>query len=40
MDEQTVQPCESISPSCDYDSPEAEESKDDDSKESPAGEKL
>ncbi|ERE91553.1 diacylglycerol kinase eta-like protein [Cricetulus griseus] len=36
MDEQTVQPCESISPSCDYDSPEAEESKDDDSKESPA----
>lgn len=36
MDEQTVQPCEPVSPSCDYDSPEADDSKDNDTKESPA----
>lgn len=40
MDEQTVHPCEAVSQSGDYDSTETDESKDDDAKESSAGEKT
>lgn len=40
MDEQTVHPCEAVSQSGDHDSTETDESKDDDVKESSAGEKA
>lgn len=40
MDEQTVHPCEAVSQSGDWDSTETDESRDDDAKESSAGEET